>query len=64
MKWLFRTVSSRAIAKGSSRWMAFAVVIGALRFLRRVTGAEPHRLYREELQPGDVLVIREPKARS
>jgi hypothetical protein len=63
MKWLLRTVTSRAIAKGSSRWAMFAVIIAVLRFLRRITGAEPHRLYREELKPGDVLVIREPKAR-
>jgi hypothetical protein len=63
MKWLLRAVSSRAIAKGSSRWAMFAVVIAVLRFLRRITGAEPHRLYREELQPGDVLVIREPRSK-
>jgi len=61
MKWLFRIITQRAIAKGSSKWVAFGVVVAILRFLRRISGAEPHRMYRHELHPGDVLVVREPR---
>ena len=61
MKWLFRLATQRALAKGSSRWATLGVVIAILRFLRRVSGSEPHRMYKHTLQPGDVIVIKEPK---
>jgi hypothetical protein len=64
MKWLFRVATQRAIAKGSGRWATLGVVIAMLRFLRRISGAEPHRMYKHTLQPDDVLVVKEPKSSS
>jgi hypothetical protein len=43
---------------GSSRgWMAVWVTLAGLRLLRRVTRKEPDVVYREELKPGETLVI-------
>jgi hypothetical protein len=62
MKWLFRFATQRAMTKGSGRWAALGVVLAVLRFLRRVSGVGPHRMYKHTLHPGDVLIVREPKS--
>jgi hypothetical protein len=61
MSWLFRVATQRALAKGSGRFAGLAVVLGLLRFLQRVSGTGARTLYKHELRPGDVVVVRENK---
>lgn len=61
MKWILRFVMQRAVSKGSARFAALGIAIAALRFFRKILGAEPHTMYTHELQPGEVLVVREQK---
>lgn len=61
MKWLIRFAAQRALAKGSGRFATLAVVLGLLRVMRKLLGAEERTMYKRNLKPGEVLVIRDEK---
>jgi hypothetical protein len=63
MKWLFRLASQRALAKGGDRWVSLTFVLGLLRVVRKLAGAEPRTLYKHTLREGEVFVVREEKTR-
>lgn len=66
---LRRYLLGRALQKGLLGGSRFWTVVGtlgvAMRVLRRITRDEPEVAYREELRPGETIVLshgREPKA--
>jgi hypothetical protein len=61
MSWLFKFVLQRALAKGSGRFAGLAVVLGLLRFVQKISGTGERSLYKHELRPGDVVIVRENK---
>ena len=56
-RWLFRNGMRRGVMGGSRPWTYVAVLAGALRLFNRFRGSEPEIAYREELEPGQTLVI-------
>jgi hypothetical protein len=56
LKSLVRIGFARGIG-GSRGWLALGVTAGGLRLLRKVAKREPDVVYREELHPGQSLVI-------
>ena len=53
---LIRIGFTRGIG-GSRAWLAVGVTAGGLHMLRRAVKREPDVVYREELRPGQTLVI-------
>jgi hypothetical protein len=60
----FRTATGRGLS-GSRAWATVAVVVGAVRLLRRITTPKPDVVWRQELSAGDrfEVLIRPPDAR-
>jgi hypothetical protein len=56
-RWLFRTGIRRGLVGGSRPWMIVAMVAGSIRLFNRFRGEGPEIAYREELEPGQTLVI-------
>ncbi len=56
LKTLVRIGFARGIG-GSRGWLALGVVAGGLRMLRKMATREPDVVYREELYPGQSVVI-------
>ncbi|HWI03548.1 MAG TPA: hypothetical protein VNT52_06905 [Acidimicrobiales bacterium] len=57
LKSLVRVGFARGIG-GSRAWLALGVVAGGLRMLKRLAKREADVVYREELHPGQSVVIR------
>jgi hypothetical protein len=62
---LYRQAQMRGLLGGSRPWAILWAVLALRRLLKRVLRDEPEVVYREELQPGETLVIsgegREPR---
>ncbi|MCU1379574.1 MAG: hypothetical protein JWN29_2557 [Acidimicrobiales bacterium] len=62
---LYRQAQMRGLLGGSRPWTILWAVLTLRRLLKRVLGDQPEVVYREELQPGETLVIsaegREPR---
>lgn len=56
LKSLVRIGLARGIG-GSRAWLGVGLAAGGLRLLRRAIKREPEVVYREELRPGQSLVI-------
>jgi hypothetical protein len=56
LRWLMRTGFTRGIG-GSRGWLALGATAGGLHLLRRMAKREEKVVYREELFPGQSLVI-------
>ncbi len=56
LKSLVRIGFARGIG-GSRAWLALGVTAGGLQLLRRAAKREPEVVYREELPPGQSLVV-------
>ena len=56
LKSLVRIGFARGIG-GSRAWLTLVVVAGGLRMLKKVAKREPDVVYREELHPGQSVVI-------
>ena len=54
---LTRLGFARGAAGGSRAWLWVSLGLGALRFLRRVTGWRPDTVYCERLRAGEKLII-------
>ncbi|MEA3076610.1 MAG: hypothetical protein QOF60_1518 [Actinomycetota bacterium] len=54
---LWRTALRRGLLGGSRPWMTVFAVIGLTRVFKKLSGSEPKTVYREELQPGETILI-------
>lgn len=57
IRYLSRVGFRRGLLGGSRAWTSVGVVAFALRALGRMAAREPEVVYREELQPGQTLVV-------
>ena len=55
--YLYRRAQTKGLLGGSRPWTVVWAALLGLRLLRRVLRDRPEILYREELAPGEVLVI-------
>jgi hypothetical protein len=54
---LFRNGVRRGLVGGNRAWTAVAVAVGGARLLRRLGGSGDGVVYREELKPGEAILI-------
>jgi hypothetical protein len=54
---LWRTAVRKGFFGGQRSWMTIFAVVGAVKAFRRVAGGTQDLVYREELLPGQALVI-------
>jgi hypothetical protein len=54
---IWRTAVRRGLFGGSRPWTAALVVMGAMRLIKRFAGSQPETVFREELPPGQALLI-------
>jgi hypothetical protein len=52
-----RLAAIRGLLSGSRGWLAFGTVATAFRVVRKIVRKEPKVVYREDLAPGETLVI-------
>lgn len=57
VRWASINGLRRGLLGGSPFWLVVGALVGALRLIRRLTGSGPQVVYREELAPGQSLVI-------
>jgi hypothetical protein len=54
---LWRTALRRGLLGGSRPWMTVFAVVGLARLVKKLAGSEPKTVYREELQPGEAILV-------
>ncbi len=57
ISWALRTAWHRGVREGSRPWLIAGGVALAVRMLRRAAAREESVVYREELRPGESLII-------
>ena len=55
---LIRRGLRRGVIDGSRPWLVVGVAAGVVALVRKVTANPPETAWREELKPGDTLLIR------
>ena len=55
--YVWRTAVQRGLLGGDRTWMTVFAVFGAAKLMRRIAGSVPETVYREELAPGQALII-------
>jgi hypothetical protein len=55
---LWRRAIAKGLLGGDRRWMTVFAAIGTAKLMHKLVGREPETVYREELKPGETLVIR------
>jgi hypothetical protein len=57
VRWLLRRGVRRGVLGGSRPWTVVAVVAGSIHLFGRLWGKTPQVVYREELEPGQTIVV-------
>ena len=57
LKYLMRNGVRRGVLGGSRPWTVVAVAVGCLRLIQRVSRPGDPVVYREELHPGEAVII-------
>jgi hypothetical protein len=57
--YLYRRAQANGLLGGSKAWSIVWGVLFGMRMLRRLTADKPEVLFRQKLQPGETLIIRD-----
>ena len=57
LTWLIRIAVRKGLLGGSRRWLFMGMLAGLGKLLRRMAQSQREVVYREELKPGETVVI-------